>query len=76
VIRGDRRLELVLVEREERLRRRAASDLAGGDGAAVLLARRRLQLGEAFEAQRTTVDDEVFARRASSSAVWKATSSR
>ena len=26
--------------------------------------------------KRTTVDDEVFARRASSSAVWKATSSR
>jgi hypothetical protein len=48
--------------------------------AAVLLARGGLQLGKPSKPsaceKRTTVELEVLARRASSSAVWKATSSR
>ena len=52
VVRGDRRLERVLVEREERRGRAAAADLAGGDAAPVLLDRRVLELGEALEAER------------------------
>ena len=77
---GERRLELGLVDREERRRRDLGAGAAALAGAPVLVARGRLKLGEALEpsacAKRTTVELEVFARRASSSAVWKAASSR
>ena len=83
VVGGDRLLERVLVEREQR--RGGRLEPGGGD------AKRRWwwryssraaswSSGKPSKpsacAKRTTVDDDVLARRASSSAVWKATSSR
>jgi hypothetical protein len=86
VVRRDRRLELALVEREQRLGGGRPGSRAGARAvralvaAAVLLARGGLQLGKPSKPsaceKRTTVELEVLARRASSSAVWKATSSR
>lgn len=79
VVGGQRRLELRVVEREQR--RGATGDLTGaGRAATVLVTRCLLELGKPSKPsaceKRTTVLEEVFARRASSSAVWKAASSR
>jgi hypothetical protein len=75
VVGGQRGLERALVQREQR--RGLLADLVA---AAVLLARRGLQLGIALEAERLREAHDRRARgvraRASSSAVWKATSSR
>ena len=78
VIGGDGLLERRLVEAEQR--RGRLRRLRGPVVVAILLARRLLQLREALEAERLAEAHDrrldVFARRASSSAVWKATSSR
>src|SRR4051812_19850423 len=65
VVGGDGRLELVLVQREQRLGRGPGAGRADGPGghlAAVLLARGVLQLGEALEAQRLREADDRRAR--------------
>ena len=58
VVGNDRRLELVLVEGEERLGGGAASLFPAGDATAVLLAGRGLELRESLEAERLGEADD------------------
>src|SRR4051812_9396618 len=68
VVGGDGGLEVALVEREQRRRGAVAVSVlllqSGRDAAAELLARRRLQLGEALEAERLGEAHDGRARRA------------
>jgi hypothetical protein len=81
VVGGDGRLDVALVQREERRRPGAVTPApALGHAPAVLVAGRALQLGEALEPERLREAHDRGARRVGAAgqllAVWKATSSR